>query len=137
MSFGSPLVGHNLVKIPSQNQVENYVQKEADHGCPNRIVVDVLRKGRSNLVRLGIDHSPEGQHKSGVGHDADRSVSGSCGIAASSHDEGKDVLQEEEQQRYHNSYFGPGQEDLNEEILDDEQNVEEDKDKEGHVEGDI
>ena len=137
MSFGSPLVRHNLVKIPSQNQVENYVQKEADHSCSNWVVVDVLRKGGGNLVGLSIDHSPEGQHESGMGHDADRSVSGSCSIAVSSHHEGKDVLEEEEQKRYHHSYFSPGQEDLNEEILNDEQNIEEDKDKERHVEGDI
>ena len=60
MSFGSPLVGHNLVKIPSQNQVENYVQKEADHSCPNGIVVDVLPKGRGDLVRFSINHCSEG-----------------------------------------------------------------------------
>ena len=137
MSFGSPLVRHNLVKIPSQDQVEDYVEQEANHSCPDGIVIDVLRKGRGDLVRFSINHCSEGQHKSGVGYDADRSVSRSCSIAASPHDERKNVLQEEEEERYHNSNFGPGEEDLNEEILDNEQNVEEDKDKERHVEGDI
>ena len=42
MSLGSPLVGYNLIKVPSQSQINESIEDEADHGSSKYILIDIL-----------------------------------------------------------------------------------------------
>lgn len=50
-------------------------------------------------------------------------------------EEGEHVLYDEEEKWDHDAYLGPGEEDLNEKVLDDKYYIEEDENYERDVEG--
>ena len=71
MSFCSRFVGDNLVKIPSEKEIEKGVEYEAEKCISYHIVIDVLGESGFDLKSLGIDDCLKGKHKGSMRNYAD------------------------------------------------------------------
>lgn len=92
MSFGPPLVWHHLVEIPSQDQVEDCVEDKTYERVSNDIGVDRIWEIGSDLISLGVDHGPEGEHEGRVWDDAQGAVDSQGRVIWIGRDEREDEL---------------------------------------------
>lgn len=119
MFLCSPLVGHNLIQVPSEDQIENNIEDETSNSVAYHIIVESFTKSRSDLVGLCVEQGLKGNDEGSMRNHADSYIDCKSRVVGVGGNEGENVLDDEEEKRDDHSYFSTGEEHLNEEVLND------------------
>lgn len=137
MLFTSKLIRKHLLKVPGQNQIANGINYATGDTSAYGIVVDGLTEGSIHFNTFCIKHGFEAENKGAVWDDRDGVIDWERGVVRIWGHEGYDVLNKKEQKRDDYSKFRPREESLNEKTLNNNDQVEKDKYKEGHYKFDV
>lgn len=74
MALGSPLTRNDLVKIPQQYEIYQYISSETENSSAEGVIIDGCEEGSSDLFRLEVEDVGEGEDVCHMGHNTHRCV---------------------------------------------------------------